>query len=167
MRTISTFSIIKEVEKATLFNAFLEELTEEKEFWLPNSKFEIVDDQLEIDDDFWKDKLEEFQNPTKEDEVILYVENFEEAEKSYKVFLSAKLQDMKIKPLLFLPKSIVSEPKKIDTEDEENYCFLIPSWFWEKTLPDVIEKQLSFFNQDREAELLTKSDFKLLNKIEE
>lgn len=170
MKTLHNFEIIKETEKAALIGAMVEELNAEKEFWLPKSKFEQKGDVLEIEDEIWNDKLDELKNPPEQDSIILYVEKLEEQEKSFKLILKAKLKSLNLHPWMFIPKSLVLEHDELDTEENEKFYFKIPVWFWEKTLSEIIENQLEFFNKDKDEEneeLLKKKDFKLLNKIEE
>lgn len=131
--------------------------------WFPKSKLEEINDELEIDEEFWEKKVEEIQNPPDKNKVCLAVEDLQENEKSYKATLSAKIGNINLAPWLFIPKSlckIICENDKHQTEIE------IEEWFWEKAFEELIEFQLNFVNKDREVnEYFEKKDFKLLTSI--
>ena len=167
MKTIEQFEIIRETEKATLIKSFVSELDLEIEFWLPKSKFEINNDSIEIEDEIWKDKIDEFKTPKETPAVIIYIDKFEEKGNSIKLILSATLKKIDLHPWLFIPKSLVLDQVELDTEDEDKIYFKVPAWFWEKSITKLVDDQLEFFNKDREEEHFTENDFKLLTKVEE
>ena len=95
MKTFENYTIIKETEKALLIKAFISELEKEVEFWLPKSKTEKKDEGLEIDAETWVSKIEELKIPQEEECVFVYVDKYEELEKSYKLILTASLKKNK------------------------------------------------------------------------
>jgi hypothetical protein len=167
MKTLENFEVIKETEKASLLKAYVSELGDDYEFWLPKSKFEETDSGITIEDDIWNDKVEELKTPKEVPAGFIYVENFEEKENSVKLILSAALKKINLSPWLFVPKSLIIEQDELDTDDSEKFYFKIPIWYWEKATEKIIDEQLAFYNKDREEDLFQKSDFKLLSKFEE
>ena len=92
MKTIEKYIIIKNTEKATLFRCFISEVNEETEFWMQKSKYEEKENTLHIEDDVWEKKLEELKQPKVIPAIVIYVENAEELEKTWKLILSAELK---------------------------------------------------------------------------
>ena len=163
MKTIENYTIIKNTEKATLFRCFISEVNEETEFWMQKSKYEEKENTIHIEDDVWENKLEELKQPKVIPAIVIYVENAEELEKTWKLILSAELRSISLTPWLFVPKSLILEI----AEKDEKIIFKVPLWFWEKSLSQLIKDQLEFFNKDRESDFFEKEDFNLKNKIEE
>lgn len=163
MKTIVDFVIRKETEKATLFEISIE--GEPTPIWLPNSKFEIIDDAIEIEEDYWKSKLEELENAP-ENSTIIHIDksNVVPTDKSYKLILSAQLKKLSITPFLFLPKSLVLDEGNLDS-DLFDYFVKVPTWLWDKQLNSVINSQLDFYNSEEKR--FGKGDFKLHNTTEE
>jgi len=95
MKTLENYIIVKETEWAILIKAFVSELEKEVEFWLPKSKAEKKDKGLEIDPETWETKIEELKTPQEEECVFVYVDKYEELEKSYKLILTATLKKNK------------------------------------------------------------------------
>lgn len=165
---IEKFQIIKETEKASLIKTFIENLDSEKEFWIPKSKYEMVENILEIEDDVWNKKLEELSTPQEIESIIVYVSEFETQDKATKITLSLNFKNSNTKSWLFVPNSLVLDKGELDTDEKEKFWFKIPTWFWDKSTNELKQKQLEFFNKDREEdELLKKKDFKITNKLEE
>ena len=167
MKKIQNFTVKKEKEFATLFQITDSEFENPITIWLPNSKFEIIDDILEIDEPFWEEKRNEILNPVIESVTIIVSEDSQiSGEKSLKIILDAEIKSINIKPFLFIPNSIILEEKKLEENNNINFHIKIPLWFWEKTLPIIIEGQLEFFNREKEdADKFQKKDFKLLTEI--
>ena len=163
MKTIEKYTIIKNTDKATLFRCFISEVNEETEFWMQKSKYEEKENTIHIEDDVWENKLEELKQPKVIPAIVIYVENAEELEKTWKLILSAELRSISLTPWLFVPKSLILEI----AEKDEKIIFKVPLWFWEKSLSQLIKDQLEFFNKDRESDFFEKEDFNLKNKIEE
>ena len=164
MKTLENYTIIKETEKALLIKAFVSELEKEMEFWLPKSKTEKKDEGLEIDTETWETKIEELKTPQEEECVFVYVDKYEETEKSYKLILTATLKKINTNPWTFVPKSLVKELREIEENERGKFYFKIPLWFWEKNLEKIISDTLEFFNKDKEEEeKFKKNDFKLHN----
>ena len=163
MKTIENYTIIKNTDKATLFRCFISEVNEETEFWMQKSKYEEKENTIHIEDDVWEKKLEELKQPKVIPAIVIYVENAEELEKTWKLFLSAELKKISVSPWLFVPKSLILEI----AEKDEKIIFKVPLWFWEKSLSQLIKDQLEFFNKDRDSDFFEKEDFNLKNKIEE
>lgn len=163
MKTIEKYTIIKNTDKATLFRCFISEVNEETEFWMQKSKYEEKENTIYIEDDVWENKLEELKQPKVIPAIVIYVENAEELEKTWKLILSAELKKISLSPWLFVPKSLILEI----AEKDEKIIFKVPLWFWEKSLSQLIKDQLEFFNKDRESDFFEKEDFNLKNKIEE
>ena len=163
MKTIEKYTIIKNTDKATLFRCFISEVNEETEFWMQKSKYEEKENTIHIEDDVWEKKLEELKQPKVIPAIVIYVENAEELEKTWKLILSAELRSISLTPWLFVPKSLILEI----AEKDEKIIFKVPLWFWEKSLSQLIKDQLEFFNKDRESDFFEKEDFNLKNKIEE
>ena len=167
MKTLEKFEVLRETEKASLLKAFVSELDNEFEFWLPKSKFEETDNGITIENDIWNSKVEELKTAKEVPVGFIYVENFEEKEKTVKVILSAALKKINLSPWLFIPKSLIIEQGEIDSDDKEKFYFKIPIWFWEKATEKIIDDQLEFYNKDKEEDLFQKSDFEFLSKFEE
>ena len=156
MKTFENYTIVKETEWAILIKVFVSELEKEVEFWLPKSKTEKKDEGLEIDTETWETKIEELKTPQEEECVFVYVDKYEELEKSYKLILTA--------PWTFVPKSLVKEFREIEENERGKFYFKIPLWFWEKNLEKIISDTLEFFNKDKEEEKkFKKNEFKLHN----
>ena len=165
MKTLENYIIVKETEWAILIKAFVSELEKEMEFWLPKSKTEKKDEGLEIDTETWETKIEELKTPQEEECVFVYVDKYEETEKSYKLILTATLKKINTNPWTFVPKSLVKELREIEENERGKFYFKIPLWFWEKNLEKIISDTLEFFNKDKEKgeEKFKKNDFKLHN----
>jgi len=164
-KIFENYTIIKETEWAILIKAFVSELEKEVEFWLPKSKTEKKDEGLEIDPETWETKIEELKTPQEEECVFVYVDKYEETEKSYKLILTATLKKINTNPWTFVPKSLVKELREIEENERGKFYFKIPLWFWEKKLEKIISDTLEFFNKDKEEgeEKFKKKDFKLHN----
>lgn len=168
MKILENITIVKETEKAVLVNVFISEIDKELDFWLPKSKIEIKEESIEMEKDFWEEKLEELKTPIEEDSIFLYVNKYEELEKSYKLILSVSLNKINISPWIFVPKSQVIEITELTENEDWKFCFKIKKWIWDKTLENMIENQLEFFNKDREeSEKFNKRNFTLHNQLEE
>ena len=163
MKTFENYTIVKETEWAILIKVFVSELEKEVEFWLPKSKTEKKDEGLEIDTETWETKIEELKTPQEEECVFVYVDKYEELEKSYKLILTATLKKINTNPWAFVPKSLVKELREIEENEKGKFYFKIPLWFWEKNLEKIISDTLEFFNKDKEKgeEKFKKNDFKL------
>lgn len=103
--------------------------------------------------------------PQEEECVFVYVDKYEETEKSYKLILTATLKKINTNPWTFVPKSLVKELREIEENERGKFYFKIPLWFWEKNLEKIISDTLEFFNKDKEEgeEKFKKKDFKLHN----
>jgi hypothetical protein len=163
MKTLENYIIVKETEWAILIKAFVSELEKEVEFWLPKSKAEKKDKGLEIDTETWETKIEELKTPQEEECVFVYVDKYEELEKSYKLILTATLKKINTNPWAFVPKTLVKDLGEIEENERGKFYFKIPLWFWEKNLEKIISDTLEFFNKDKEKgeEKFKKNDFKL------
>lgn len=163
MKTFENYTIVKETEWAILIKVFVSELEKEVEFWLPKSKAEKKDKGLEIDPETWETKIEELKTPQEEECVFVYVDKYEELEKSYKLILTATLKKINTNPWAFVPKTLVKDLGEIEENERGKFYFKIPLWFWEKNLAKIISDTLEFFNKDKEKgeEKFKKNDFKL------
>ena len=163
MKTLENYIIVKETEWAILIKVFVSELEKEVEFWLPKSKTEKKDVGLEIDTETWETKIEELKTPQEEECVFVYVDKYEELEKSYKLILTATLKKINTNPWAFVPKTLVKDLGEIEENERGKFYFKIPLWFWEKNLEKIISDTLEFFNKDKEKgeEKFKKNDFKL------
>lgn len=102
-------------------------------------------------------KLEEY--------ISIFVNEYEERENVYKIFLSASINDINLNPWTFLPKLQVAEIKELEEDDERGkYCFISEKWIWDVLLNGIIESQLICSNDDTENEI-SKDDFKLNTTI--
>ena len=147
-----------------LIKVFVSELEKEVEFWLPKSKTEKKDEGLEIDTETWETKIEELKTPQEEECVFVYVDKYDELEKSYKLILTATLKKINTNPWAFVPKTLVKDLGEIEENERGKFYFKIPLWFWEKILEKIISDTLEFFNKDKEEEeKFKKNDFKLHN----
>lgn len=168
MKILENITIVKETEKAVLVNVFISEIDKELDLWLPKSKIEIKEESIEMEKDFWEEKLEKLKTPIEEDSIFLYVNKYEELEKSYKLILSVSLNKINISPWAFVPKSQVIEITELTENEDWKFCFKIKKWIWDKTLENIIKNQLEFFNKDREeSEKFNKRNFTLHNQLEE
>lgn len=98
----------------------------------------------------------------KSDEYIsIFVNEYEEREDVYKIFLSVSINDINLNPWTFLPKSQIAEIVKLEDNDERGkYCFISEKWIWDVLLNGIIEAQLNCYNDGTENEI-TKDNFKL------
>ena len=121
------------------------------------------DEGLEIDTETWETKIEELKTPQEEECVFVYVDKYEELEKSYKLILTATLKKINTNPWAFVPKTLVKDLGEIEENERGKFYFKIPLWFWEKNLEKIISDTLEFFNKDKEKgeEKFKKNDFKL------
>ena len=163
MKTFENYTIVEETEWAILIKVFVSELEKEVEFWLPKSKTEKKDEGLEIDTETWETKIEELKTPQEEECVFVYVDKYEELEKSYKLILTATLKKINTNPWAFVPKTLVKDLGEIEENERGKFYFKIPLCFWEKNLEKIISDTLEFFNKDKEKgeEKFKKNDFKL------
>ena len=101
--------------------------------------------------------------PQEEECVFVYVDKYEELEKSYKLILTATLKKINTNPWAFVPKTLVKDLGEIEENERGKFYFKIPLWFWEKNLEKIISDTLEFFNKDKEKgeEKFKKNDFKL------
>ena len=110
----------------------------------------------------WETKIEELKTPNEEECVFVYVDKYEELEKSYKLILTASLKKINTNPWAFVPKTLVKDLGEIEENERGKFYFKIPLWFWEKNLEKIISDTLEFFNKDKEEEeKFKKNDFKL------
>ena len=121
------------------------------------------DEGLEIDTETWETKIEELKTPQEEECVFVYVDKYEELEKSYKLILTATLKKINTNPWAFVPKTSVKDLGEIEENERGKFYFKIPLWFWEKNLEKIISDTLEFFNKDKEKgeEKFKKNDFRL------
>ncbi|QOR74628.1 hypothetical protein IMZ16_04125 [Cruoricaptor ignavus] len=158
---IRDFTIKKRTEKAMLveFNLNGENITT----WFPKSKITKSEDYLEIEEEFWQEKLEEVQNPSTPDSLSVFVEDYEQKEKSVRATLSCKVGNITISPWLFIPNKVC----QILGENEGKAEIKIQKWFWNKAFPEMIQSQLDYLNKDRdEKEMFEAKDFTLLTALE-
>ncbi|MCU7559121.1 hypothetical protein N4T42_02235 [Riemerella anatipestifer] len=169
MKLFENYKVVKTTEYAFLIEAFVEEMDKKIQFWLPKAKVEENDNTLSVEQETWDKKLEELKNPPAEEYVWLYVYEYEEMEKAYKIILSASLQKISLNPWAFLPKSQVAEIEELPQDAEDGkFRIKVKKWLWEKTLDSVTEHQLEFFNKDKEDEnKFSWKDFELQTKVEE
>lgn len=139
------------------------------QFWLPKSKIEEKNNILTVEEDIWEKKLEELKNPPKEEYVSIYLDEYEEMEKVYKIVLSASLKKINLNPWAFIPKSQVAEIEELEEDNEKGkFCIRAKKWIWKKTLDNIISSQLDYFNEGKEdADLMREKDFKLHTIVEE
>ena len=95
--------------------------------------------------------------------VFVYVDKYDELEKSYKLILTATLKKINTNPWAFVPKTSVKDLGEIEENERGKFYFKIPLWFWEKNLEKIISDTLEFFNKDKEKgeEKFKKNDFRL------
>lgn len=169
MKTFEKYKIVKEVEKALLIEAHISEIGKTMQFWLPKSKVEQEEGILSVDMMIWENKLEELSHPPAEEYVLIFVNEYEEMEKVYKIFLSASLKKISLNPWAFLPKSQVAEIEELEEDDERGkYCIRVKKWIWDKTLDGIIDSQLNFFNENRDdKDKFTKRNFTLHTIVED
>ena len=129
----------------------LEEILETIQKQLEDPKFE----------EHWE-FLHQLKTPQEEECVFVYVDKYEELEKSYKLILTATLKKINTNPWAFVPKTLVKDLGEIEENERGKFYFKIPLWFWEKNLEKIISDTLEFFNKDKEEEKkFKKNDFKL------
>lgn len=170
MKTFTSFTEKKQTNQAVLISAFVEETGKHETFFLPLSVTKIEGNTLSIDDDFWKIKLLEMQNPTTVKLVTISTALYEPGEKSAKVSVSARLKslDRIYEIWLFLPNSKIEDVTGTQNEDgETNYTIKVPQWVYESALKNALEYQLNnFWNKDKELDdYYTAEDFTVLNEI--
>lgn len=81
MKTFTSFTEKKRTNQAVLISAFVEETGKNESFFLPLSVTKIEGNTLSVDDDFWKAKLVEMQDPTTEKLVAISTALYEPGEK--------------------------------------------------------------------------------------
>ena len=129
MKTFENYTIVKETEWAILIKVFVSELEKEVEFWLPKSKAEKKDKGLEIDPETWETKIEELKTPQEEEYVFVYVDKYEELEKSYKLILTATLKKINTNPWDFCSQNFGQDSEKLKRMKEESFILKYPFGF--------------------------------------
>lgn len=170
MKTFTSFIEKKRTNQAVFITAFVKETGKNETFFLPLSVAKIEGNTLSVDDDFWKTKLHEIQNPTPEKYVVISTPLYELGEKSSKVSVSARLKslDRTNEIWLFLPNSKIEDVAGTENEDgERNYHIKVPQWVYETALKNALEYQLNnFWNKDKEPQdYYNVEDFTVLNDI--
>ena len=170
MKTFTSFTEKKRTNQAVLISAFVEETGKNESFFLPLSVTKIDGNTLSVDDEFWKTKLLEMQNPATEKLAAISTALYEPGEKSAKVSVRAKLKsfDRTYEIWLFLPNSKIQDVTGTQNEDgETNYTIKVPQWVYKSALKNALEYQLNnFWNKDKEPqEHYTAEDFTVLNDI--
>lgn len=135
---ITDFKIVKETEKAILLEI------ENKKFWFSLSKITVSADSIEMEKTF-------FENTTKNEvkekqvQVFLIAENY--SDKVYKLIIPIEKGTYKAEKFIFIPKSKVKEIK------EDSVIF--PKWIWEKSINEVLEKEVEFYNSKYDEKINT------------
>lgn len=170
MKTFTSFTEKKRTNQAVLISAFVEETGKNESFFLPLSVTKIDGNTLSVDDEFWKTKLLEMQNPATEKLAAISTALYEPGEKSAKVSISARLKslDRTYEIWLFLPNSKIEDVTGTQNEDgETNYTIKVPQWVYKSALTNALEYQLNnFWNKDKEPQdHYMVEDFTVLNDI--
>ena len=170
MKTFTSFTEKKRTNQAVLISAFVEETGKNESFFLPLSVSKIDGNTLSVDDEFWKTKLLEMQNPATEKLAAISTALYEPGEKSAKVSISARLKslDRTYEIWLFLPNSKIEDVTGTQNEDgETNYTIKVPQWVYKSALKNALEYQLNnFWNKDKEPQdHYMVEDFTVLNDI--
>lgn len=140
---ITDFKIVKETEKAILLEI------ENKTFWFPKSKISVNADSIEIEKTIY-DEITNKEVVEKQVQVFLKVEDY--TEKVYKLILPIEKGTYKTEKFVFIPKSKVKELK------DDSVIF--PKWIWEKSINEVLEKEVEFYNSKYDEKIST-SDYKI------
>lgn len=145
-KTINSYTVLKETEKAILINTKLPEIEQNSDLWLPKSKITIGENIITLDADFYQIKLEEIKNQTSSDNLIEITSKFyEKGDKATKLIIDANFnQDNKIELWLFIPNSQIREVKEL----ENSFALFVPEWVYNSSLKSSIEKQLEFYNKE-------------------
>lgn len=170
MKTFTSFTEKQRTNKAVLISAFVEETGKNESFFLPLSVTKIDGNTLSVDEEFWKTKLLEMQNPATEKLVAISTALYEPGEKSAKVSVNARLKslDRTYEIWLFLPNSKIQDLTGTQNKDyERNYTIKVPQWAYESALKNALEYQLNnFWNKDKEPhEHYMTEDFTVLNDL--
>jgi hypothetical protein len=140
---ITDFKIIRETAKAILLEI------EKKEYWFALSKIKISSDCIEMDQAFF-DIATKKEIDSKKVQVFLIPENY--TDKVYKLIVPIEKGTYKTEKFVFIPKSQVQELKKDSV--------IFPKWIWEKSVNEILEKEVEYFNSKYE-ERITTSDYKI------
>lgn len=140
---ITDFKIVKETEKAILLEI------ENKTFWFPKSKISVNADSIEIEKTIY-DEITNKEVVEKQVQVFLKVEDY--SEKVYKLILPIEKGTYKAEKFVFIPKSKVKELK------DDSVIF--PKWIWEKSINEVLEKEVDFYNSKYDEKIST-TDYKI------
>lgn len=140
---ITNYKQIKETEKALLLEI------ENKNFWFPKSKITVNKDFIEMDRTFYEDTTK---NEVKEAQVQVFLLPEDYSEKVYKLNVPIEKGTYKTEKFIFVPKSKVSEVK--------NDSIIFPKWIWEKSLEEILEKEVEYYNNKYE-EKITTNDYEI------
>lgn len=164
MKTFEKFIEQLSTEKAKQFTAFVEETGKEETFWIPNSKFEIENKKLKIDEMFWTDKLKEIQNPREPELVDVVSKSYEKGEKATKLTVEVLFNEQAINLFVWMPNSQIENMSLTkDEEDNRTYTVTVPTWAWDSGYSNAISRQLEFYNKDEEK--FSAKDFSIISKI--
>lgn len=167
MKILEKFTEQRRTEKAILIKAFLSETGKEENFWLPLSKVEIKGNIISIlEEDFWKEKLNELKEPKDEKTVIVTSSAYEKGEKATKLSVQVQFNEQAFELFLFVPNSKVQDLEtKKDEEGNKYFNVTMPKWVWESVYSSGIDRQLEFYN--REEQKYSSNNFTLLSNVRE
>lgn len=134
--TVKISSKIKETEKAMLLKI------EEKNYWFPKSKINIIEDNIEIDKILFQEIISK-ETVNKLVEVYLKAEDY--SEKVFKLILNITRENYKSTKFIFIPKSQV-----VKINDES---LILPLWLWQKSCKDILEKEVLYYNTNFENKI--------------
>lgn len=163
MKTIEKYVEQKRTDKAILITVFVDETLRSETFWLPLSKIEITNNTIRIEEEMWKSKLDELQNPT---EKIVQVESsvYDKGEKATRIVVHILFRENEEQLFIWLPNSkVINLQVSKDHEGKNTFLVTVPQWLWESAYQNSISKQLEFWNKNEDK--YSEQDFKLLSKV--
>ncbi|WP_134344394.1 hypothetical protein [Flavobacterium psychrophilum] len=146
---ITNYNIIKKTEKALLLEI------EGKKYWFQLSKIDIKKDYIEIPQDIYDNAMT---NEVKVDCVKIFASFEDYSEKVFKLIVQIKKETYEADKFIFVPKATV-------VENASDYV-VFPKWIWDKSINEILEKEVSFFN-DKYSENCTINDYEILTEFEE
>lgn len=128
---------------------------EEKNYWFPKSKISLSGNIVEIEKEFFEKSTA---IEIKEELVEIFL-NFEDySDKVYKLIVPIKKDTYEAEKFIFIPKSKVKE-LKVESA-------IIPKWIWEKSLEDMLDKEVEYFNKTYDDDITT-NDYEIIVDVVE
>ena len=147
--------IKKNCEKITETpKAFLLKI-DEKNYWFPKSKIILSGKTVEMEKEFFEKSTA---TEIKEELVEIFLSFEDYSDKVYKLIVPIKKDTYEAEKFIFIPKSKVKELKLESA--------IIPKWIWEKSIEDMLDKEVEYFNKTYDDDITT-NDYEIIVDVVE